>query len=68
MVGAPLRSTTVIFNLVDRPDSTLVGFGDDYDDHDENDSLDDGPDITLVVFEILMCGGSFGIGYYSEWY
>ena len=50
MVGAPLRSTTVILNLVDRPDSTLVGFEDDYDDHAENDALDDGPDSTLVGF------------------
>ena len=42
----------MIFNLVDRPDSTLVGFGDDddHDDHAENDGLDDGPDCTLVVF------------------
>ena len=40
----------MIFNLVDRPDSTLVGFEDDYDDHAENDGLDDGPDCTLVVF------------------
>ena len=59
-----MRSTTVILNLVDRPDSALVGFGDDYDDHAEND----GSDRTLVVFEIVMCRGSFGIGYYSEWY
>ena len=54
----------MVFNLVNRPDGTLVGFGDDYDDHGENV----GPDRTLVVFEIVMCGGSFGIGYYSEWY
>ena len=39
----------MILNLVDRPDSTLVGFGDD-DDHAENDALDDGPDSTLVGF------------------
>ena len=46
MVGAPLRSTTVIFDLINRPDSTLVGFEDDNDDHFQNNGLDDENDQT----------------------